>query len=167
MTVKDVAKQFGLWEQLVRIIAREANREGLVELIGCLPVRRSSASTRLGSYLSRGAKAVSIRLQFSQEQDLLAETLLHEIAHACDHQDNQTGKNYRGAHGAGWQAWMKAFGLAPRCRGRSEELRRIYRQRLKVVAVCNRCGLEIHRLRRLNSRRRYLHADCGGALLSV
>jgi len=167
MTVQDLAGQLGLWERLQGIISAEAKDGRLAARVGCLPVRRSNASTRLGSYLCCGGEAVSIRLQFNQERDLLAETLLHEIAHACDHLDNQNGEVYRGAHGAGWQAWMRAFGLAPRCRGRSEELTRIYRQRLKVVAVCNRCGLEIHRLRRLNSRRRYLHADCGGELLSV
>lgn len=164
MTIREIAEHYSLWQDLRQVICNKARNNGLLKQIADLPVRPSHSATRLGSYLSRGGRPVCVRLQFAQERSLLIETLMHEVAHACDHLDNQPGKSYRKPHASGWQDWMAAFGLAANSRGQSEQLADIYRQRLKVVAVCSVCGAEIRRLRRLNRRRRYLHANCGGAL---
>jgi len=139
----------------------------LLETVLQLPIRSSHALRSLGSYISRGGKPTCIRLQFRQEPKLLAETLLHEIAHLCDHLTNQNGRPYRQAHGTGWQQWARAFSIpAKRC-GQSQALREIHQKRLKLVAVCQRCGTEIRRLRRLNRGTRYIHPECGGRLRPI
>ncbi|HEX9776868.1 MAG TPA: SprT-like domain-containing protein [Geopsychrobacteraceae bacterium] len=132
--------------------------------IASLPVRRSHATRTLGSYVSRAGHAVCIRLQFALEPALLEETFLHELAHACDHLSNQPGRPYRRVHGGGWQAWAAALGIEGKVRGQSEVLTQLYREKLKPVAVCRRCGVKFQRLRRLSRRRNYLHQACGGQL---
>jgi predicted SprT family Zn-dependent metalloprotease len=164
VSVQQFATEIGVWEVLVAAVQASAVSSDLLSRIACLPVRSSHATTRLGSYVSKDGQPVCIRLQMNQEADLLKETLLHEVAHACDHLDNQSGKVYRRAHGPGWQAWMHAFGVPARTTGQSEELKQLYHQRMKVVAVCRGCGAEIRRVRRLDRRRRYRHAACGGVL---
>ncbi|WP_291315577.1 SprT-like domain-containing protein [Desulfuromonas sp.] len=139
----------------------------LLERLAGIPVRRSRATRTLGAYVSRGAEAVCIRLQFTQEPDILLNTFLHELAHACDHLADPAGRRHRRPHGPRWRAWATALGVDFSCRGRSEALAALHRKRLKVVAVCRRCGTEIRRTRRLPRGRSYLHPACGGQLLPV
>lgn len=166
MTVKTFAMEIGVWNLVsVRIAAHGGGRAPLLlERLAALPVRTSRATRRLGSYVSRGGEPVCIRLQFAQEPDNLTQTFLHELAHACDHLCHQPGRQYRRAHGANWQAWAKAFGISAETCGSSDALKQLHRQRLKLVAICQSCGAEFHRLRRLNRRRHYVHNGCGGRL---
>lgn len=167
MTVKSLAQKLEVWERIQAAVERQvsprAGRKLLPRLEG-IPVRRSRALRRLGSYVSCSGSPVCIRLQFAQEEELLVETFLHEVAHACDHLSRKRWRIYRQAHGPSWRAWALALGIEPQVRGRSEELERLYRERLKVVAVCSRCGYELRRLRRLNRQHSYVHKKCGGAL---
>ena len=166
-TVRSLADQLNVWAQINGAACQILGvKEGAILLDGIahLPVRRSRATRTLGSYASRAGKAWCIRLQFALEPDLLKETFLHELAHACDHLTNQPDQNYRRAHGTGWKGWAAALGIEGRVRGQSEILSRLYRQKLKPVAVCRRCGAEFHRVRRLNRRRKYIHQVCGGQL---
>ena len=170
MTVLSLAEELGLWSLLTAVIverldSREAST--LLARLEQLPVKRSHAVQRLGSYVAKGGEALAIRLQFAQEPEQLRHTFLHELAHACDHLSHQSGRSYRQAHGPGWQEWMAAFGLPAERIGRSEALATLRDQRLKVVAVCRRCGAEVKRLRRFDRRKRYLHTECGGKLQPV
>ena len=166
MTVEKLALGLGLWAEISnRIIgAHGRNGQNLLDRLTQLPVKGSRATRTLGSYVSRDGIPVCIRLQFAQEPDNLRQTLLHEIAHFCDQQSRPVGQQYRQSHGLSWQYWAKVLGTAPTRCGSSENLRRLYQQRVKLIAVCQRCGAQLHRARRLNRRRNYLHLNCGGRL---
>lgn len=169
MTVERLARELNLWEEILQTIDTLAENDAprLICELARLPVKRSSATRRMGSYVSLNGRAVCIRLQFSQEPDNLKQTLLHEIAHFCDHQLFQSGKKYRRAHGAQWQTWAIAFGVPAKSCGNSEALNQLHQQRLKLVAVCQNCGAEFRRVRRLNRRRKYFHTGCGGFLRQI
>jgi predicted SprT family Zn-dependent metalloprotease len=169
MTVETCSVQLGLWTRIREKIEELAGEQasGILAQLAPLPIKSSRATRSLGCYVSQAGAPVCIRLQFVQEPDNLRQTLLHEIAHVCDHLSRQAGQRYRQAHGPNWQHWARALGAKPERLGGSENLQRLYQQRLKLVAICQRCGAELHRPRRLNRRRRYLHVNCGGRLKSV
>jgi len=154
-----------LHQQIIDDLGRRSGEELLIRLQQ-LPLKRSHAVTRLGSYSCRGPKALSIRLQFAQEQEQLEQTLLHEIAHFLDHQTRNPPGPYRNPHGRSWQYWLKRIGGGSGIEG-SAAMRNLYRQRLKPVARCKRCGLLLKRLRRLPQKQRWLHRDCGGLLVPL
>lgn len=166
MTVKTLAIELGIWVDVCKKIDHFVGRKSrrLLEQLAVLPVKRSRATRRLGCYVSQNGLPVCIRLQFAQEPANLVETLLHEIAHVCDHLSNQPARQYRRAHGPGWQAWAIALGTSPRSCGNSEALNQLHQKRLKLVAICQNCGAEFRRVRRLNRRRKYFHTECGGPL---
>lgn len=167
MTVKQFALRDQLWLQIVTAVAGflpEPAAGQLLRQIAELPVRPSRATRSLGGYVSKAGLPVSIRLQFAQEADSLRDTFLHELAHLCDHLCNQPGKAYRRAHGPHWQQWAQRLGIEPKRCGRSAALERLYQQRLKPVAICQSCGTEFQRTRRLSRRRNYFHSHCGGRL---
>ena len=170
MNVRQFAEHYALWAQITAAIgsfvsAAESSR--LLQQITDLPVRPSRAVRSLGCYVSRAGEPVCIRLQLAQEPEVLQQTFLHELAHLCDHLYHQPGIRYRRAHGPNWRNWASLLGAQPERCGESAALRQLYRQRLKLVAVCQRCGYEFHRTRRLNQRRKYFHRDCGGRLKAV
>ena len=170
MKVVSLAEELELWNVIRTVIHDRLlphDADSLIVQLSQLPIKRSHAVQRLGSYVARGGEPQAIRLQFVQEPEQLRTTFLHELAHACDHLTNQSGRPYRQAHGVGWRQWMIDFGLPAESRGNSEALTALREQRLKVVAVCRRCGVEIKRLRRFDRRRRYLHSECGGKLMPV
>lgn len=167
MTVKSLASELSLWSRIeaavaTRLSARRAKK--LLRQLADIPVQRSRAVRRLGSYVSQSGRPVCIRLQFAQEPETLSETFLHEVAHACDHLSQPFGWRPSQAHGPKWQKWAGVLGITPSASGRSAELDKLYAERLKVVAVCQRCGAELRRLRRLNPQRNYVHRTCGGHL---
>lgn len=169
MTVESVATELGLWRDIRQAIYTALGEEGdrLLRQLASLPIKSSRATRRLGSYNSRHGVPLCIRLQFAQEPENLKETLLHEIAHFCDHQTRPSGKRRYPVHGERWQAWAEALGVSGKRSGNSEALNRLYRQRLKRVAICQKCGVEFHRLKRLSRRRTYVHPDCGGILKQI
>ena len=170
MTVAGVAAQLGVWEcfrQGVESRLETAAARTLIERLGDLPVRSSHAVGLLGSYAHRGGEPVAIRLQFAQEPGLLKVTLLHELAHACEHLTAANPKRHRCTHGACWQQWAGAFGIAPERTGRSAALGVLRAARLKPVAVCEKCGCVFHRLRRLPQRRQWLHPQCGNGKITA
>jgi len=170
MTVKQLALRDELWPQISAAIEGalpEPAARKLLCQIAELPIQPSRATRTLGAYVSKAGRPVCIRLQFAQESDSLRNTFLHELAHLCDHLCNQSGQRYRRAHGPDWQQWAKLLGTEPKRCGRSAALETLYQQRLKLVAVCQQCGSEFHRTRRLNSRRNYVHSKCGGRLRPV
>jgi predicted SprT family Zn-dependent metalloprotease len=167
-TVKTIATRLNTLEQFkMALAARLSNPQAqqLLARILPLPVRPSHALRSLGAYITRNGQPVCIRLQFRQSRVQLRETLLHELAHACDHLTNQPGQRYRRVHGPDWQSWAMALGINPQRTGHSPELDQLHQQRLKLVAVCQRCGVEILRLRRLPARRKFIHPGCGGRIL--
>jgi len=162
MTVAEFIAEKKLQSRIHSACERLLTDATILPRVEAVPIRKSRALRRLGSYVERDGKPREIRLQFAQEEESLVDTFLHELAHCFDHLANQSGKSYRLAHGSGWKAWAEALGIEPvRC-GESRQLRSLAESRLKVVAVCERCGFELHRLRRLPRRRRYLHIQCGG-----
>lgn len=163
-TVRSLANDLDLWDTFIQGVATrlDSGREQkLIDRVGILPVRSSHAVGLLGSYVHRGGEPIGIRLQPRQEADLLRVTLLHELAHACDHLTAVNPRRHRCTHGPAWRDWALAFGIAPLRSGHSPALAELRRSRLKPVAVCERCGCVFHRLRRLSRRRNWLHPDCG------
>lgn len=163
-TVAGVAEELAVWVPFVRGV--EARLEPaaariLIERLVALPVRASHAVGLLGSYVHRGGEPVAIRLQLAQERSLLGVTLLHELAHACEHLTAANPQRHRCSHGAHWRVWAEAFGIAPERASRSVALGALRAARLKPVAVCEKCGCVFHRLRRLPRRRQWLHPQCG------
>lgn len=168
-TVGELLYLLGLFADLQERVCAElggSRGEELLLQLQLLPLKRSHAVTRLGSYSCRGAKPLSIRLQFAQEPEQLEQTLLHEIAHFLDHQTRSLRGPYRNPHGRSWQYWLQVVGGANGS-GCSAALSDLYHQRLKPVARCQRCGLLLKRLRRLPQRQRWLHRDCGGLLVPL
>ena len=163
-TVKVVAEDIGIWGKFIRGVAslleEQAARE-LIDRLATLPVRSSHAVGLLGSYAHRSAEPLCIRLQPHQEPALLRSTLLHELAHACDHLTAPNPHRHRCRHGAAWKKWAQAFDISPTRAGHSPALRQLREERLKPVAVCERCGCIFHRLRRLPARRHWVHPECG------
>lgn len=164
MNVARFIKEKNLDSRIVAALKENGFDLRLPDSVAELPVQKTRAVTRFGSYVVRNARPVAIRLQFALPEDELIETFLHELAHCLDHLTNQKGRSYRQAHGDGWKKWAAAFGIAPASCGKSATLHRLREQRLKVVAICQKCGFEVRRLRRFPRRRKYLHIECGGKL---
>jgi len=163
-TVAEIAGELGVWEAFVLGVNGRLDSvaaRGLVNRLALLPVRASHAVGLLGSYVHRGAEPIAIRLQLAQERPLLGVTLLHELAHACEHLTAVRPQHHRCSHGSHWRGWAEAFGIAPERVSRSTVLGDLRAARLKPVAVCERCGCVFHRLRRLPKRRQWLHPQCG------
>ncbi|SEA00123.1 SprT-like family protein [Desulfuromusa kysingii] len=171
MTVKQYADALNLWQQIelaVEGMLLNASKAGFLEKIATIPIKKSHATRRLGAYVSRGGEPVCIRLQFAQEPENLKQTFLHEVAHACDYLSRKAGSQpYQRAHGPSWKLWTNALGISAKSSGESEAVKDLHQQRLKLVAVCQKCGTEFHRVRRLNRNRRYTHQQCGGRLKTV
>ena len=170
MTVKRFAIEHDLWSKISSAIQQylsAADADNLLQKIADLPIRPSHAVRSLGAYVSRSGQPIAIRLQFGQEHGNLRDTFLHELAHLCDHLCHQSGKRYRRAHGSEWQRWAAVLGTSTERCGKSEALQALYLQRSKLVAVCQSCGAELHRTRRLNRRQKYFHRTCGGQLRPV
>ncbi len=171
MTVKQLADQLCLWHHIetsVKAILTEKTGIVLLAKIGQIPIQKSRATRRLGTYVSMGKEPVCIRLQFAQEADNLKQTFFHELAHACEHLTRKGWSQRKSrTHGVEWQEWATGFGIDPRSSGESEALRKLHQKRLKLVAVCNKCGAEFMRVRRLDKNRSYIHKNCGGKLRSV
>ena len=171
MTVKQIADELCLWQQIeiaANNILAKKSVSALLERVASIPIHKSRATRRLGAYVSMGETPICIRLQFAQEPDNLKQTFLHEVAHACDHLSRKKGyQSYQRAHGSSWKIWAKELGISPQCRGESPAVRQLHQQRLKLVAVCQKCGAEFHRVRRLNRNRTYTHNQCGGKIQSV
>lgn len=164
-TVRALAEQLQVWSRFeAGVSSRLGTAEGaaLLEQLASLPVRPSRSVRMLGAYIYRGDTPVAIRIQFAQEEVVMAETLLHELAHACNHLHPPAGRTARQTHGASWQGWARAFGIAPSRKGCSEAIDQLYASRLKVVAVCKKCGAEFRRLRKMAAGRSYIHPGCGG-----
>jgi hypothetical protein len=163
-TVADIAGELGVWESFARGVKGRLGVDAahvLLERLAVLPVRASHAVGLLGSYVHRGAVPVAIRLQMAQESALLGVTLLHELAHACEHLTAVNPQRHRCSHGPHWREWAESFAIAPVRTTRSDALGALRAARLKPVAVCEKCGCVFHRLRRLPRRRQWLHPQCG------
>ena len=168
MTVKQIAAELNLWTQIEVAVENsliDISPAKLLAQVGAIPIKKSWATRRLGAYVTLGDIPVCIRLQMAQEPENLKQTLLHEVAHACDHlSSKRDNKRSRLSHGDSWKGWATSLGISPLRCGESQALKQLYQQRLKLVAKCKKCGAEIHRLRRLNKKRIYLHSACGGKL---
>lgn len=167
MDVSRFSTEYGLGARIEAAQDECGCDQAVLTRIYNLPVRKSHAVRRLGSYVARGGEPVEIRLQFALEEPKLVETFLHELAHCLDHLTNQKGKPYRRAHGPGWRRWASALGIVPERCGESEALQQLHAQRLKVVAVCKKCGFELQRIKRLPRKRKYSHTDCGGTFKMI
>jgi hypothetical protein len=166
MNVRMLAVELKLWPQIVAGVMTQctvAMGKQRLDQLAAIPVMSSRASRRLGCYAFRGSEPVCIRLQFAQEPANLRQTFLHEIAHACDHLNQQRGQR-RVGHGASWRQWACALGVDTATTGRSAAIAILHQRRQKLVAICLVCDAKIYRVRRLNRNNRYLHPPCGGIL---
>ena len=162
MQVNAFIEQYSLRSRVETALIELDADLSLLDEIGLLPVRKSRAVRRFGAYVTKGREPVEIRLQFALELPELVETFLHELAHCLDHMTLQKGQPYRKAHGKGWQRWASALGVAPNRCCKSDVLTRLQEEKMKVVAICRKCGYELKRLRRLPQKRKFVHTDCGG-----
>ncbi len=169
MTVESLATELSLWSEICKSVESFAGKKAkrILQQLSTLPVKPSRATRRLGSCSSKNGVPVCLRLQFEQEPENLKQTLLHEIAHVCDQLTVPGGLKTRPSHGPQWQAWAQALGTSTKSCGHSEALNQLHRKRLKLVAVCQRCGAEFRRVRRLNRCRDYYHTACGGSLRQI
>ena len=171
MTVKQHADELGLWQHIELAVEGMISPRptlALLEKVANIPIQKSRATRRLGAYVSRAGEPICIRLQFAQEPYNLKQTLLHEVAHACDHLSRKgRHPSYRRAHGPSWKSWAKALGISPQSCGESEAVSALHKKRLKLVAICQKCGTEFHRVRRLNRNGSYTHQQCGGRIKTV
>ena len=168
-TVGELLLQLEMKQELQRCLVAQLGEGKAVPLaaeLDALPLKSSHALTRLGAYVSSGDRALAIRLQFAQEENQLRQTLLHEIAHFLDHRTRGRAGAYRSPHGPSWRGWLEALGGTPGP-GRSKRLAELYRQRLRPVARCEKCGYTLKRLRALDRRKRWSHRPCGGRLIPL
>ncbi len=171
MTVRALAESLGIWESITRGVSAHvgdpARTRSLLDRVSRLSVQRSRSTRAFGMYVTRQGSPEAIRLQFAQEPDELLETFRHELAHAFDHVSGDRDRSGGGPHGPTWRAWAVALGARPERRGRSAALAALRLSRLKVVAVCERCGFRLRRVRRLDRGRTYLHRGCGGLFVGI
>lgn len=158
----------GLEEDLCRQVESHlgTRAKSILARLWTLPLKRSNAVTRLGSYSYQGEYPKAIRLQFAQEDHQLRQTFLHEIAHYLDHQTRPNKRVYRTPHAVSWQQWFRIIGGEPGD-ATSTAISTLYQRRLKVVARCERCGVLLKRLRALSRGHNYLHRNCGGRLVQL
>lgn len=109
------------------------------------------------AYYQEGKIALSAIVLNTPER--LKITLLHEYAHLLAYKRH--GRQGAG-HGKAWKQAMQDLGLPPDIRHNYEVARNKRRQ--QVVYACAKCGANFVRARKLPSRRRYHHVNCGGSL---
>lgn len=108
------------------------------------------------------ANAIFLSAIVLTDLERLESTFKHEYAHLLAHQRHgRAGMN----HGPAWRRAMADLGEKPDVYHRYDVERNASRQ--NVVYRCGTCGEEFGLKRRLNRRRRYFHASCGGALQLV
>jgi len=88
----------------------------------------------------------------------LLDTFAHELAHVGEWNDG---------HGRKWAALARRLGGTGKATATREQSKRIgiperQRRARRIVATCERCGLELWRARALPSGRVYSHRGCGG-----
>lgn len=115
-----------------------------------------NAKTRLG-YCSYVDKTISISKNYIKlnGQELVRDTLLHEIAHAlCD---ESVG------HGRKWRAVCQEIGAMPVATKRGMNIERI---KGKWKAVCSACNREFDRYHRPQRGARYSCSSCSGRIFN-
>ncbi len=129
-------------------------------------VRPSRATTRFGSISTRTRILRLTTLDCSEATR--RDTILHEVAHIV--MSELVSKSER--HGPRWKTLARALGARPSGRGVDPRFREasaaLRADREQIVARCERCGVEIKRLRRsTRDWRRYAHRGCGGRFVST
>lgn len=127
--------------------------------IGYVPLidwRRMPVTAGLAIYSHRTIALSSILMT---EPERVRITVLHEYAHLLAFY--RAGRRGAG-HGPAWRQAMVDLGLDPKVHHNYEVKRNKPRQ--EVVYHCKKCGTEIVRKRRLATRRKYYHVNCGGQI---
>lgn len=92
-------------------------------------------------------------------EERMIDTLVHEYAHLLAfHRHGRAATN----HGPYWRKAMQDLGAKPTVRHRYEVQRNVISRDL--LYVCERCGTQILKARRLDPKRRYHHVRCGGRI---
>jgi len=108
---------------LVRYVRETSGHEGA--LSGDLQVRISRRMTRaLGSFRYQGSSrriTLAARLFRPGLEDLLFDTVKHELAHLADQATREDGRT---CHGPSWRAWARRLGARPERLCRSAEVNR-------------------------------------------
>jgi hypothetical protein len=115
-------------QRILRAILRWAlATQGCEDLLpGELQVRVSRRMTRtFGTHRTRGGVhriSIAQRLFRPGLEDLLLDTVLHELAHLLDAVTNGRG---RSGHGPSWKAWCRRLGARPRRLAGQDDARRV------------------------------------------
>lgn len=109
------------------------------------------------AYYTKGVIGLSKLLLTDEER--LRRTLVHEYAHLLA--VVRHGRKAAG-HGPTWRQAMLDLGAEPAVTHNYAAKRNVRRQ--AVTYRCKKCGAAIVRARRLPRRKKFLHAECGGAI---
>lgn len=105
---------------------------------------------------------ITLSVHVLREPHHVRETLLHEYAHLLAF--DRHGKKGAG-HGQPWKKAMRDLGLEPKVHHQYEVNRNQSRQVVRYQ--CKKCGEIFDRKRRLATKKRYYHRQCGGQIALV
>ena len=123
-----------------------------------LPVIRNGRLRRtVAQAVFTGIRREPVRLEMSARllRGSIAsrrEVIAHEVAHLT--------AGYAADHGPEWRAAARSMGCTGE-RFATKALIEDIGSALKTVAICDGCGHELKRARRLNKNRNYRHGSCG------
>ena len=173
MNVRGMAKRAGVdWNDIVERL-RTCLSEDQILRAAQLPAGINGRMTRsLGCVRVNRATGIPQRLELSRlllergEDQEVREVFTHEVAHvAADLWASDAGAR-EATHGPIWCSFARVLGVSTAATKKTSYLAEHRASKLKTVAVCDRCGFELKRSRRLNSRRIYSHRQCGGEFVS-
>lgn len=149
---------------------REAYPEEWAELLRRCEFRwKNWAGKRLGQFaVRRGKWSVEMHACLRALPAQRRDTFLHEVAHAIV----EVGGSSRdlGHHGPIWRSVAAKLGCDTSARSfdrvAGKALREHRARRLKVVARCERCAVDIRRTRALKRNRRWTCGRCGTELVT-
>ena len=121
--------------------------------------RRYSVTAGMAHFQQGKISLSSIVLK---ENDHVRETLLHEYAHLLAF--DRHGRKGTG-HGKHWKQAMIDLGLEPKTHHHYEVVRNKSHQ--VVIYKCKKCGTQFGRKRKLSTRKKYMHRQCGGQIALV
>lgn len=164
MTIKELAEKLGdNWQDISDIL--EGSLTSLeVFRLGQRAARINPRLTRcLGRVTFRGGIPVlelSKELATLGESKEIIEVFRHEVAHVATRCSIGFGEET--AHGPTWRRFAVALGVPPSATLKASFESPGIASRKRVVAVCEKCDLELVRTQGLKRGRVFTHRRCGG-----
>ena len=140
-----------------------------IERVRLVPAKVNNRLTRCLGRVSvcrtRGPTVIELSGQLVQkgEKDEIIAIYLHEVAHLVASFQLVGAGVRETAHGPTWRRWARTLGVSATASTTTTYVTE--GPGLKTVAVCNSCGFELQKVRRLRLGRTYSHRRCGGAFI--